>query len=104
MIWTLPKQALKQSEDAFVHLFFLSGPDPGEQHDLRDPPQGPLPADQTAAPLPVQEHAQGHATQHAQESAGAAHPREPDQQDQEGLLRGHGPRHRHGYETSKHLS
>lgn len=56
--------------------FFLVGPDPGEQQDHHHPRQGPQPSDQAAASLPVQEHAEGNARQHAQEPARAAHPRE----------------------------
>lgn len=78
-------------------MFFLIGSDPGEQQNLHHPRQGPQPPDQAAAPLPVQEHAEGHARQHAQEPAGAAHPRERDLQDQKELLPGPVPCHRHGY-------
>lgn len=73
--------------------------DPGEQQDQCHSQQGPQPSHQAAAPLPVQERAQGHAPQHAQEPAGAAHPWQLHHQDQKGHLPGHGQHHRHGYET-----
>lgn len=76
----------------------IIGSDPGEQQNHSHPCQGLQPPGQAATPLPVQEHAEGHAGQHAQEPAGAAHPRERHRQDQEVHLSGHVPRHRHGYE------
>lgn len=85
-------------------VFFLIGSDPGEQQNHCHPRQGSHPSDQAAASLPVQEHAKGNARQHAQEPAGAAHPRERDHQDQKGLLPGHVPRHRHGYGNKKHFA
>lgn len=84
-------------------VFFFIGSDPGEQQNHCHPRQGPQPSDQAAASLPVEEHAKGHARQHAQEPAGAAHPRERDHQDQKGLLPGHVPCHRHGYDNKNTL-
>ena len=51
-----------------------AGSDSGEQPDQQHPCQGPGPTGQAAAPLPVQEPAEGAAGQHAQEPAGAADP------------------------------
>lgn len=91
-------KALLEISTLVLYLFCI-GSDPGKQQNHHHPRQGPQPSDQAAASLPVQEHAQGYPRQHAQEPAGAAHPRERNLQNQKGLLPGHVPRHRHGYEN-----
>lgn len=75
----------------------LKGFDPGEQPHHHHSCQSLHAPGQIAEALPVQKPAEGDAHQHAQEPAGATHPWKPYCQNQEGLLPGNGPGHRHGY-------